>query len=406
MATKAFLGIWFMLVVIHHVHAQLGCTDPQANNFDPLATLNDGSCQYSPSNYSPILIQNLAPSIVENSGLIVWNNFIWTINDSGSLPEIFKLDLLGNVIDTILVANATNVDWEALTQSNTDLYIGDFGNNAGNRTDLSIYQISKQALISGQSSTIQAQKRVFKYSDQMAFNLPVNGHSFDAEAFYFQNDSLVLFSKNWNDLYTKRYRFPAFWNDTLIISPLDSMFVDGLITDVSIDTASNRVFALGYKNNGSNFYTSFIYLFFDFNESSVFSGNKRRIEIGNMLNLSQTEGLALKDSTSGFISSEKIVSVITIDPKLFSFDFSSFFTNAAGIDELEIDKLDFYPNPTMDYILIDKEYLGCALWLKDMQGTIVKYIPKIEELKISLADINPGVYVLNLNNKCLKLVKI
>ncbi len=406
MGTKIILSVLFIHAFIFQVNAQLGCTDPQAVNYDPQASLNDGSCLYNTSNYAPLLIQNLPPILAENSGMIVWNEFIWILNDGGSIPEIFKLDLLGNVLDTILVENASNVDWEAMTQSSTDIYVGDFGNNAGNRTDLCIYQISKQALMSGLNPSVQAQKRVFNYADQTSFNLPSNGHSFDAEAFYFQQDSLVLLSKNWGNLYTKRYRFPAYWTDTISIIPLDSMFVDGLITDASIEPSTNRVLALGYKNNGSNFYTSFIYVFSDYLGSELFSGNKRRIEIGNMLNLSQTEGIAFSDSVSGFISSEKISSVISIDAKLFSFDFSTFFSNQALLNEAEQKWALICPNPVDEYFIIPKEYLECKLQLKDFKGNMILDIPVLHDLHLSVADLKPGTYFLFLDNTHQKIIKI
>ena len=86
---------------------------------------------------------------------------------------------------------------------------------------------------------------------------------------------------------------------------------------------------LGYKNNGANFYTSFIWMLWDYNANDFFSGNKRRIEIGTMLSLGQTEGIALKGNASGFVSSEEISSVITIPPKLLKFDFSEYFNGEA-----------------------------------------------------------------------------
>lgn len=386
-------------------YAQWGCTDPQANNYDVQAVLNDGSCVYSPTNYTPALLQNLSPLLVENSGVISWNGFLWTINDSGSQPEIVQLDLFGNVLDTILVLNSTNVDWEAITQSETDIFIGDFGNNSGNRHDLSIYQISKQALNTTTNSAVNAQKRVFAYSDQDTFNLPVNGHSFDAEGFYFDQDSLVLLSKNWNDLYTKRYRFPAIWNDsdTLSIAPFDSMFVDGLITDVTFDKNTRRAIALGYKNNGSNFYTSFVYLLFDYPGSNLFHGNKRRVEIGNMLSLSQTEGIAFFDSVSGFITAEQISSVITIDPKLFSFDFSSFWNNVSSSDEMSPDIIIAFPNPVDDLILFPQTVQG-PLRLLDVQGKIIMNSPYFEGSELDVSTLLPGMYFLFLGNQRLPVL--
>ena len=70
------------------VFCQMGCTDPQASNYDPLASLNDGTCIYGVTNYSPNLIGDLSFNLNENSGLIYWNNKLVTFNDSGGANKI------------------------------------------------------------------------------------------------------------------------------------------------------------------------------------------------------------------------------------------------------------------------------------------------------------------------------
>lgn len=304
--------------------AQSGCTDPQANNFDPSAIINDGSCSYPATSYSMSLINNLNDQVQETSGLIRTGNFLYTFNDSGSNTNIHELDTSGTVLRSIVVTGATNVDWEAITCNSTHVFIGDFGNNSGNRQNLCVYRFSKSDLI---QDTIVAEKLPFFWSDQFQFMAQPNAHDFDCEAFLAREDSLVLFSKNWLNLYTRRYVLPVYWNDTIAAFLRDSFFVDGLITDASLSPDQSRTFLLGYKNNGNNFYTSFIWNLWDYPNGQVFSGNKRRIEIGNVLNVSQTEGLALISNQSGYVSSEKVVSFVTLAPKLFKFNFEAYFNN-------------------------------------------------------------------------------
>jgi hypothetical protein len=379
--------------------SQIGCTDPQADNFDVSASINDGSCVYPLTNHAPVFIQNLASILLENSGMIYWNEHLWMVNDGGSSPCLFKLDQSGIIIDTFCITNATNVDWEALTQSESRIYIGDFGNNAGNRTNLCIYEVNKSDLLSG-NNQILAQKRTFKYGAQTTYSYPTNGHSFDCESFYFDNDSLVLLSKGWDNFYSKRYRFESEWNDTLTIFPQDSMFVDGLLTDVSFDSASKRVIALGYKNNGSNFYTSFVYLLFDYSAAAIFNGNKRRIELGNMITLSQTEGIAFKDSVSGFISAEQITSVITIPPKLFSFDFTTFFSGDSGINALVMD-LDraIYPNPSAQIIRVPSQWIGKTVQIQNLMGQVFGEKVVDTSLLLDLGNFPIGGYILTVDGK-------
>jgi hypothetical protein len=312
--------------------SQWGCTDPQATNYDANASMNDGSCIYSPTNYTLNLVNNLSDVLQENSGLIRVGDFLYTFNDSGSGAVIYELDTLGMVLRTIPISGATNVDWEAITANATHVFIGDVGNNNGNRHDLCLYRFLKSDLT---LDTIQAEKLPFYWSDQTQFTSLPNANNYDCEAIVAETDSVTLYTKNWVDLKTRRYRLPSFWIDTLAAQLMDSFAVDGLITDACVDSVMNRSYLLGYKNNGSNFYTSFVWCLWDYQDHQVFSGNRRRIEVGNVLSLAQTEGIALKSTNKGYINSEKVTSVITIAPKLFEFDFSQFVEPIAAVNPLE-----------------------------------------------------------------------
>ena len=91
---KALFFTIFFLIFSGLLFAQEnpGCTDPQANNFDPGADYNDGSCTYNPTIYNPDLKYLLPDEVDETSGLIFWNELMWTINDSGGDPILYALD--------------------------------------------------------------------------------------------------------------------------------------------------------------------------------------------------------------------------------------------------------------------------------------------------------------------------
>ena len=81
----------------------------------------------------------LPGSLNESSGAIFFNNRLITHNDSGGEAKLYELDTISGIIEReVTILNATNVDWEDITQDETSIYIGDFGNNNGNRTDLKI----------------------------------------------------------------------------------------------------------------------------------------------------------------------------------------------------------------------------------------------------------------------------
>jgi hypothetical protein len=123
-----------------------------------------------------------------------------------------------------------------------------------------------------------------------------------------------------------------------------------MVTGASIDKNSGNISLLAYIDNELGIYNSFIYMLWDYSGHDFFSGNKRRIDIGSMFALGQTEGIALNSGHKGFITSEEISNIITIPPMLFSFDFYEYFTNdQAELLDHKIDaKSPIYPNPVKD----------------------------------------------------------
>ena len=380
------------------IFGQFGCTDSQATNFNASASINDGSCLYNPTNYSLNLVANLVDTLSENSGLVWAAGKLYTFNDSGSGTKVYEVTANGTIIRTIHIANSTNVDWEAMTSDSTYFYLGDFGNNNGNRTDLCIYRLLKSEVTNNALDTVVAEKMNFSWADQLDFTSAYNANDFDCEAFYATEDSLFLFSKNWVDLKTKCYSLPNYWIDTLNAT-LNSQFdVDGLITDACKDTINDRIYLLGYKNNGSNFYTSFIWCLWDHASNFIFSGNKRRIEIGNVLTVSQTEGITLSDNGTAYVSAEKVINIITIPAKLFNLNFSAYFEESTGIESM-LNEAPFQ----LSNILINEGIIELVInvpfrevYIEDIQG---KRIMEIEN-KLSKLPINDfhGLYFLRIDN--------
>ncbi len=294
------------------------------NGFVPLKAQTDSSI-YKRSHYKPHFITDLPESIKETSGLLFFNGQLWTINDSGNQPEIYQIDTItGNTLRTVVIRNSVNTDWESITQDEANVYIGDFGNNAGDRKDLCILKISKSDFLNYAIDSVDATYIHFSYPDQTLFESAFNKNNFDCEAFFFQNDSLHLFSKNWLDLQTKHY--------VLCVEPgnykarlAESFNSEGLITDASINSQGNIVL-LGYKNKRGKSYTCFVWLLSKYKGQFYFSGSKRRVKLGSALHLGQTEGIMLNENNTGWLSSESIEGGLIRRPaKLFSFNFVSYF---------------------------------------------------------------------------------
>lgn len=279
-------------------YAQSGCTDPQAQNFDAAALSNDGSCSYAITNYS-LNPQTLLPASMEEiSGLIYFDGTLWALNDGGNANEIYQLNPTdGSIIRTVTISNASNTDWEDLAQDDTHLYVGDFGNNSGDRTDLKVYKVLKSDMGTSGDVSITASTIHFSYSDQVSFVTAPQANAFDCEAFFFANDSLHLFSKDWVNLSTRHYTL-SINPGTYSISPKESFNVAGLVTAASINPSDNEIVLLGHVAE------TFFYILSDFNGTFFFSGNKRQISTGSVLTTGRVEGMAYRSDTQGYISTE------------------------------------------------------------------------------------------------------
>ncbi|MCB2207566.1 MAG: T9SS C-terminal target domain-containing protein [Bacteroidetes bacterium] len=277
-----------------------GCTDPEAKNFNSSAHWNDGSCKYKTTIYNPPFKYLLPEAVSETSGLIYHDNALWTINDSGNVPVLYKLSLeTGEVLQRIQIANATNKDWEDLAQDEEYIYIGDFGNNMGKRSKLKILILEKNKIPGSGDTSLKVQTIEFSFPDFPEKAIKKKNNNFDCEAMISIGDSLYIFTKNRGDHQTKLYRLPktAGVYQVQYVETFDSK---GLITGADYHVQSKEVVLVGYTDKT---WQPFVWLLFDYQENKLFSGNKRRID---MLNIpaTQTEGIAYINGSNCVITSE------------------------------------------------------------------------------------------------------
>lgn len=317
-----------------------GCTDPQALNYNPEATINDGSCVYPATTTTPVMVSRSLPQeVMETSGLIYWNGGLWTHNDSGNQAMLYKIDTLtGLILQTITLTGAENTDWEDIAQDDEHIYIGDFGNNFGNRTDLKIYITEKSSFPLEGNGNVPAEIINFSYGDQPSFEIANRSNDYDCESLIAYGDSLYIFTKNWVNEQTRLYGMPEVPGN-YVLFPLGSMNSEGLITGADVIAGGTEVILCGYKN-----YNPFIWLLFDFGGSDFFSGNKRRIEFSGMLG-TQTEGTSYTFGRNVYISSEKTT---VIPARLFRLNTSPWTitvpTGSEG-NHKQNRELKMYPNP-------------------------------------------------------------
>ncbi len=275
--------------------------------------------------YKPRFAAKLSDRLRETSGLVVIDGQLWTLNDGGNNPELYQIDTAnGNVLRTVFIINGQNTDWESITQDDLNVYIGDFGNNSGSRKNLCILKINKPDLLNPAIDSLKAGIIRFSYPDQSDFSYSLNTNNYDCEAFFFDRDSLHLFSKNWQNQQCRHYVLPTD-TGTFQAGFKEIFNTDGLITDVSVNESGNIVM-LGYKNTGGRMYSCFAWLLSGYTDGFYFNGSKKRVELGSTFNLGQTEGSVLMNDNTGWLSSESIFAGWLFRPaKLFRFDFRNFY---------------------------------------------------------------------------------
>ncbi|HKR04215.1 MAG TPA: PKD domain-containing protein [Bacteroidia bacterium] len=327
MSKRFFLILfYFIFSFVETTNAQVsGCTDPQANNYNASATVNNGSCTYNTTNLALTDKTALStPLLDENSGIEFVDGKLWTHNDSGNSNDIFRVDTASStVFQTVEISNATNTDWEDMTSSKDYLFVGDMGNNNGNRQDLKIYRIDKTDLTAGATS-VTADIINFSYSDQASFPSLPNNNNFDCESIIFFNDSIHLFSKNWVDKQSKHYVLPNI-PGTHVAQLRETLNAGYLVTSATVQKGG-VIALLGYDNGGVA--PIYIYMLYDYKNNLFFNGNKRRFNVANALSHGQTEGVEFFSGAYGYVSNERFNNIVNIPPKLKTFNLAPYLPNA------------------------------------------------------------------------------
>ena len=377
-----------------------GCPDPLATNYDFSVTNNDGSCTYSAASVTPVISYNLDASLSETSGLISWNDGVWTHNDNTD-TNLYSLDTLsGAIMQIVPIGGIVNYDWEEISQDSNYVYIGDFGNNVnGNRTDLKILRIEKNSIL---ANAPMVDTIFFSYSDQIDFT-PTGGNNtdFDCEAMIVSSDSIFLFTKQWVSNKTVVYSLPKLPGTYSAIrrSELD---VQGMITGATYMESQRLITLCGY----TNLLQPFLYLLYDFNQTDFFNGNKRKLNLS--LSFHQVEGIATSNGMKYYCSNEAFVQApfINTPQKLHVLDLSAYLDNylnqiiLATSQQLN-SEFAIYPNPANEFLILENVLHGFKenYSIVDLAGRIVDSgILSEGKQKINISNLSSGIYFLKISS--------
>lgn len=246
----------------------------------------------------------------ENSGLMIFNDHFWGFNDSGGKNELYGFNKSGKLKYEIELDDSKNKDWESITQNEKRIFIGDFGNNMGNRDNLKIYKIKKKEISKKDKQKVNVKEIEFSYARQDRFHYFDKATPYDCEAMVAFNKKLYLFSKNWRDRTTWLYQLPT-EKGKYEISPIDTFNVRGLVTGADISPNKKILALVGYEN-----YRSYMWVFSDFPGNRFFEGKSQTIYLKG-IDGAQTEGICFLSNDSILVSCEK---TRAFDQQVFLFD--------------------------------------------------------------------------------------
>lgn len=323
------LGITILLFCNTGYTQTPGCMDIQAQNYDPAATVNNGSCIYANTSL-PLVQQAQLPAVLsEISGMEVIGSKLYAHNDgiTGTPNVLYRLDTTDYTrIEQIIFFEGIDhpqKDWEDLTRDDTHMYIGDFGNNVnGNRSNLRIYKFPLSLLGTDAPEITIPGKDIqviqFSYADQTDFTPKgSNNTGFDCEAFFYHDGFLHLFTKNWTGNNSAHYIIPAAAGTQIAqrLGTLDTRTPSGgniLITGATMMN-DNTVLLLGYGVTIQQLLPCGVWMISGFGSMEDLStnGNKRYISLGSVAQLGseansrgQVEAIAAVNPAWAHISNE------------------------------------------------------------------------------------------------------
>lgn len=203
---------------------------------------NDNCSDCKNYKYKIKKVSRFPDNFKESSGLARQDMLYFSNGDSGNDAELITFrfeDYLADNFMMIVVPGVSNHDWEDLaTDDSGNIYIGDFGNNSNNRTNLSIIKFSYTDRV--------IQRINFNYAKQITY--PPNSkksRNFDSEAFFWDNGQLYLFSKNKKWPYVHVHTIPDTPGNYQVF-PFDSLKLHSPVTSADISPDKSEIALLSY----------------------------------------------------------------------------------------------------------------------------------------------------------------
>lgn len=342
---------------------------------------------------TPVIVElcDLPSAVSETSGLENGpNDWFWTHNDSGNNAELFCVDTLGSIQRTVSVIGDANTDWEELTKDQQgNMYIGNFGNNSLNRTDLQVVKIPSIdtcTTVACVTDTIN-----FSYPDQSSFPPTGSYGNFDMEAMFHYQDSLHLFSKDRSDPatgYAKHYT----------LSAVGGTYVANLKDSFNVESASYifAVTAADISEDGSQvalLTSNKIWLFRNFSGTDFFGGDVAELTLSVF---SQKEGICFRN---GFLYVTDEAS-FGLGGKMYRLHPDVFVSVAEQASVLETTAVYDSTQKLQEIRIVQPE--KCKWKLFSTSGKLLQKGSATSVLRANEFQQNTGIYILQLSTKTAK----
>lgn len=323
-------------------------------------------------------------SLSECSGLdFNGGSHFWTHNDGYGDNNLYKVDMSGNVVQTVTVTNAVNYDWEDVTHDAgyNYLYIGDFGNNNCDRTNLRVYRTAYPHTSTGSSTTAEVIN--FSYPDQHCFPSP--WMNFDVEAFVSYNGKLFLFTKTDGNAvgYTKLYSLPS-TPGTYVATLVDSFYTNDRTTSATVSPDGSSLVIIS---------NSHIHLFRNWSGDDFFNGDHTQIQIAG--SWTQKEGVSFYSNQEIYLSDEDNGS----GNHLYYLNLAGYIPNSVNsVAEESRAEISVQPNPSSEFVTFNssgKNFKKSEIRLFDLTGKLVVHqtFSALEEARINVSEMPEGIYI-------------
>ena len=251
--------IFFVTILSLFCFDLAGCSLVSSNSLNaPELKGTNAEAESSNDYQKPKIVGSISTNeITESSGLVASRcnqNVLWTHNDSGDAAFIFALTTNGEKLGTWKVPGAENDDWEDLATFKTPsgecfLYVGDIGNNARDRGELTIYVVKEPAV----SQTDSSKKKPLSTEPARAvkFEYPDIRHDAEALMVHPQTGDIYILSKSISGA-SGVYKLPANYSPEKInkLEKIADFSVPamptGLLTGAEISHDGKRVVICDY----------------------------------------------------------------------------------------------------------------------------------------------------------------